>query len=393
MTVLEAVGCFLLALSTLTFLFGTMSGNRRVTYKQFDVLLFILFVAILILVYEFDPRPTIRFDIIEHYKTLDLMKEGGWDFAIHDGEYSNLLVTTVYFYIIQAIGNYRLLPLLPLVTEFLIFRFILFDQMHRRFPDRVPFADASFVVYTWFTTVGLMLAIVGVRCVWAVSIAVAGLYLDYVKKRRSAWVWLLYIVPVFIHSFALIVVVVRLLAMIPYRRTVTAAMVAGLLVGPMVLEKVFSVVGSGYLQYMVYLIMKYWEAMNILNWFFGVSNSTRTILICFVIVLGYLFYMLWQIKRCGDIGDPEDQRILNLGETAAYLSLVMLFNYLFLERYMYLICFVLVIIMTWYLRCRKKTLSNDLVNLFCGLVMLWLFFFHDIYIFLVNFTGVYFLAA
>ena len=393
MTILEATGCFLLMVTAAIMLLGTISGNRRISYKDYEILLFLMMLGVLILVYEFDPRETIRFDINEHYKTLDLIKQGGWKYAFTEGEYKSLVVTTLYYYLISWIGNYRLLPILPLITEFLIFRYILFDQLHRKYPEKIPFADVSFIVYTWTATIGIMLAITGIRCVWAISIAVLAVYREYIKEKKGALEILLYIIPVFIHTFALIVPVIRCLIHVKRKKLMLAVLMICMVSGPYAISFIANFLGFNYLKYMLMQALKYWTNRNVIYWFRAVSNSTRTIYICFVIIIAFLFYILHEIKKQKKYLDAEDDRIIKAADTIAYCSIAVLYNYLFLERYMYMIAFLFVLIMPLYHIYRIRTLNNQLINIFSCLVMLWQFFFHDIYIFLVNFTGVYFLAS
>lgn len=393
MNIAEGIG-FLILFSCVVFMtLESVKADCVISIRQLDIILFFCFLAILILVFNFDPRQTIRFDINEHMKAMDIMKIKGWDYAIHSSEYEGLYIICAYFFLIIAIGNYHFLPILPMLIEFIIFRYIIVDRIRSDGKTTVPFKDIGFTMYIWICTYGLMLAMTGIRCVLAVSVMFLAVYRDYIKNNRGVFTWILYVIPLFIHSFSLIMVLVRVFAMVKKKNRFIIPIFLLLVLSQPILNVAYSVFRGGYIGIVITKIGNYWIRRNMIRWIAGVTNAAKTVAISYLIVMFYYSYVVISIRKCRELFTEAEKRIYSLAVSVMYIGLAVSFNYLLLERFTYVLSWSFLIIMPLYHRFRMRTLSNTLINIFASLVMFWLFFFHDLYMILVNFTGVYFLAS
>ena len=117
-------------------------------------------------------------------------------------------------------------------------------------------------------------------------------------------------------------------------------------------------------------------------------GSTLAIYFCFVIVALYLFFISWNAKKHVEQGSIQE-KIVNLAIAVGAVAIGLSFNYLYLERFMYFLSYVLFLMIPIHNQ-KRRTISTE--NIFLIPVAMFLFFFNDIYIFLVNYVGFYFLA-
>ena len=84
------------------------------------------------------------------------------------------------------------------------------------------------------------------------------------------------------------------------------------------------------------------------------------------------------------------EKIVNLAIAVGAVAIGLSFNYLYLERFMYFLSYALFLMIPIHNQ-KRRTIGAE--NVILIPIALFLFFFNDIYIFLVNYVGFYFLAA
>ncbi|MCQ2508728.1 MAG: hypothetical protein MJ097_08080, partial [Dorea sp.] len=263
MTIPEAIGAVVLFTTLSIMLLCTIKGVHSVSIYQYMLLLLITVAAILLLAYCFDPRATIRFDLGEHFKLLDKMKTEGWSYAVKNSEYGRLYVTLAYFWLIAETGLNHLLPILPMLTEFAVVIYIIYDLFYVKHDYMIDITQATFTLFVWFCTYGFLLALSGVRCSWAVAIAVAALYRDCVQKKRDLLMLLLYIMPMFIHYFAMIALILRLMIIMKHKKIMTLFMIGAVVYGPQLAIIIYRSVSFSYVRTMMAIIVRYWSGFSV----------------------------------------------------------------------------------------------------------------------------------
>ena len=191
-----------------------------------------------------------------------------------------------------------------------------------------------------------------------------------------------------IHQFAFVPIIIRLFALMKRKAIGILAIPAVIMFGSPVAKFLGSLAPNYYLQEFVRLLTKYWDRFNIINWLSRADKASITVYIAFVVIVLYLCYMVFSIKKNAERIDISNETLAFL-EALTIVAFGSLFNYLIIERLMYFIAYGLIVCFSWYSKLHK---GKTLVDYTALAVCLWLFFFNDIYIFLVNYIGVYFLA-
>lgn len=188
----------------------SLSERNQVSLRQYLMLMRIIWLMILFWLLFFEPKNFIRWDLLEHYDELSNLRSNDFQYALNYGEYKGLPIANIYFFLISRMKDNRLFSVIPLFIDGCAFIYILKNSFQRE--RVVNFSHITFATILWWCTFGFKLSISGVRCVTAVAIVTVAIYKDAVKRERSLQVLLLYILPLMIHQFAIVPIVIRLFA-------------------------------------------------------------------------------------------------------------------------------------------------------------------------------------
>ncbi len=398
MNVIEAAGLFVIGVILLILILFSIRNDTYISIRNFAVLFLVLSVAMAVMVYNFDMSDKIRWDLWIHYDTLSKMQKQGLDYVLHESEYKNLIFINAYFYLVALIGDFKLLSVLPVFIDFLCAFYMIQDQLRLRYGKTVPVAHCAYVSGLWFMSYGLALSISGVRCVLAMALGVLGLYLEYYKREHRGFGVFLYIAALMTHSLGAAIPLIRILLFVKKKILLLIALIAGCILFAPVASVLSSVLSFSYLKYLLFNIAKYWTSFGTVVWFLGKPNSERSVYLCYIIICFFNLYMVVRIrKKYADRPEDRDEsretyRAWNLLSTIAVLYVTGLFNALFTERLTYILAYSFPLSVPLYLGAVEHNRRNTVLHLFMLAIFFWMFFFKDLYMILVNFTGSYFLA-
>ena len=129
--------------------------------------------------------------------------------AFNHGSYENLYVIDIWFWIIAKTGNYQLIAGTSVFFTYLISLYVLQDYAHSKsFNLRQR-------VYTLFLLMGLMnfcFSVNALRSELAFAMILLAVYRELYQKRRSVWTYFLYVLPIFMHFAAILLVLIRFIA-------------------------------------------------------------------------------------------------------------------------------------------------------------------------------------
>ena len=385
MEVICLITLFILLLLSLLYLFSNGSVSRKFGGRVLVILAFLFVVFSLV----FQPRDFIRWDLIEHFKLVDNMRFGGLDYATQESQYADLFVYNYFAYFVSILPEeyQNLLTAIPLIVDFVIVGYIYRKMFNEYLPDTNG-KTRLLSILLWLFTFGIKLAISGIRCSLAVSIAVLAIFLEMIEERRKLLAILLYIVSIFIHNFALVVLIVRFATMI---KKPIVVMLLSLGISSSIVpaaKYVVSNVDNAYLKFSFGRILDTAENMNFLSAVKSFDGSTLLIYMCFVAMAAYLFIVSTKSKHVYR-EDEFCKNVANFAATVGAVAMGMSFNYLYLERFMYLMSFVFLMIIPLHNRNKNRINVENVVII---PMSLFLFFFNDVYVFIVNYVGEYFLA-
>ena len=118
--------CLMLLTATIVLMFVFMFSSRKIPVNFGGKSL--LFVAVLSIFFAliFKPAEFIRWDLIEHFKLVDNMREGGIKYVVEESQYADLFVYNYFAYFISTLPkNYQnLLTVIPLILDFFVVGYI-----------------------------------------------------------------------------------------------------------------------------------------------------------------------------------------------------------------------------------------------------------------------------
>lgn len=162
-----------------------------------------LVISIFVLAYAYVPTGTpdlVRY--IEMSQRMQNMKLSQAISYMNDGLY----VENFYFWIISKTGDYQLLGAIPCTIVYTIAFYITCDTADRYGCQRkIPYyMIGQTMLLPWFSV------LCNVRCVFAFSVIGFAAYLEYIKSKKNPFVWILYILPCFIHVTGVVFLLFRL---------------------------------------------------------------------------------------------------------------------------------------------------------------------------------------
>ena len=328
-------------------------------------------------------------DLIEHFKVLANMRSGGWEYATQESQYADLFVYNTFAYIISLLptSSQNLLSTIPLIIDFAIVAYI-YKQIFEKYLPDANGKSRILSVLLWLFTFGIKLAITGIRCSLAVSIATLAIYLELIQKKKKILPILLYLIAMFIHNFALVVISVRLLTMLKKPILIMASsLIVSLTLEPLS-RLIVTNVNNQYIAFSFRRILETVEKMSFTSALQSFNGATLLVYICVITIAIYLFVISTKLKQNNADGS-YCKIVANFTATVGAVAIGLSFNYLYLERFMYLMSYALLMITPIH---NNNKIGIKKENIFIIPIALFVFFFNDIYTFMVNYVGNYFLS-
>lgn len=162
--------------------------------------------AVSLSVIAYCTEPVYTDDLYRHFQEITMMKNGGLYYLENQAIYKDNFIINYFFYFISLIGNERLLPFFSIVLTYIIFFYIIYDFCKK---EKVKIDILAIYIFMHFALCFLRYSISGVRNYLAFSIIALAIYREIVKNNKNIITYMLYIIPVFIHSSSLIFILLR----------------------------------------------------------------------------------------------------------------------------------------------------------------------------------------
>lgn len=362
---------------------GHVSKELAGKALAFLSVLFVFFALI------FEPDNFIRWDLLEHFKIIDEMRSGGWHYVTTESQYVDLFVYNYFAYFISLLPKsfQNLLTVIPLIIDFIIVTYI-YKKIYNEYLPETNGKTRVLSVFLWLCTFGIKLAISGIRCSLAISIAALAVFLELIQNRRKKLSIFFYVISLFVHNFAIVVILVRLATKISNTGIkILLSLGISLALEP-VAKFVVDNLDSNYLVFSFNRVLETVQDTGFLTAVQTFNTALFLVYLCFVAFAIYLFVISARAKQIYT-EDGYAKRVSDLAVTVGAVAIGLSFNYLYIERFMYLISYVFLMITP--LHNRHKNGIN-IGNILVIPATLFVFFFNDIYFFIVNYVGSYFLA-
>ena len=385
--------CFIFLALVLFAMCLTLATEGKTSTKAGGGYLIAIFAIFVVFSFFFEPKEFIRWDLIEHFRVLDEMREGGIKYVVYESIYKDLYVYNYFAYFISLLPENlnNLLTTIPLIIDFAIVGYI----YRKMFKTYLPETDGKvriLAILMWLCTFGMKLVISGIRCSFAVSLVALAIYLLMTKKKNKVlsivMAVLLCVVAIFVHNFALVVILVWLASKISKPiLTMLIALGIGLAIEP-ISRFVVRTTSSGYLRFSFNRILETLEARSFSTALNEFDLGLLLVYFCFIALSIYLFVISLKAKE-ENKEKGYKKTIANFTATVGAVAIGLSFNHLYLERFMYLVSYAYLMIIPIY-NSRKKSISWE--NIIVLPVAFYTLFFNDIYTFMVNFVENYFFA-
>lgn len=199
--------------------------------KSWRKYIFVLSLVIFMVAYSYQPHGssdlTRYLEYISESKGLTL-------FQVNQLFDDSLYIKNFFFWLAALINNPHLIPAITTTIVYGVTWYITCDSAEIKGNiTSLPIVLLLQTMCLQFVTI-----INNVRNVSAFSLVVLAAYLELVKKRRSILIYILYVIPIFIHPSALVLVIFRVVLILP--QIVMILLVVVMILFPMLLNFVYS---------------------------------------------------------------------------------------------------------------------------------------------------------
>jgi hypothetical protein len=355
--------------------------------RQFAFILAIFGAFLVLFAYNFTPNTSIRWDLLVHYEDVNQLRGKNITQAFNNTYYSdNYFLAALYFWLISRLPDNRLLPVFPIILDYIIFSYIFTRSFmnEKRWDTGIDFTHGFFVFFLWLCTFGMKLAISGIRCVTACAICSLAIFflIDANKKRIASIV--LFIIAIMIHSFALMVILIWLLSKIKNKKPMIVLVLLINTVGLRLLDRIYDSIPDSlaYFRNSLDRSTRYWSGYTLSAVTRRSGYAFGFMFICMLIVGAFLLINTIRTKSNNEL-DAAEYKSVSYMETLSILILGFFFNYLYVERLMYLFAYGSLM---YFSKEEPYYTMSKKARVILILVTMYIFYSNDIGTFIANYT-------
>lgn len=356
--------------------------------KQFKILWGSISILVALLAFNFVPNSILDWDLIRLYKHIDNIRLNGLNDALKYTEYRNLYIIKFWMGIVALTKCNGLFPAVPLLIEFLTFGFIVQDMLKNKYHS-LPMQVVVPATFLWISMMGLKLSFSDVRCTLAMCLCCLGFYLEYINGRKRSIAIFLYICAVFTHHFTLLFIIIRLVLCI--KKLVQSKyilLIASLLIQSTIhfaANYIYQNIEFDYLHVLAGKLLADWDKFSFMYYFSNREFTMKILYLCFIMV--FLFGYLGTLKTRERIKNEKECKVNNAMYVLCCVGVGFSFNYLLLERLIYIAAYFFMIY--YILVCSKREKTTYFIAVMP--VLSYILFFNDINSFIVNALGYFYL--
>lgn len=343
----------------------------------------------------FEPEVSLNLDLNRVFNLINEVKCFGYE-ILDSSDLKNLYFIKNFYACVAMTPFISLVTSIPLLVDFLIFGYIMFDLIREKYGEKVKLSYVSYAVFIWIALMGLKLAITDIRCNLAVALFSLAIYWEYVQEKKYLIAYMLYTMAIFTHYFAFPLLAFRLLITIYskiglYIRIFTFVLVIMCL---FLFSNDLTVSILRDVPYIGVILSKYVEysiRFSVHSYMLVSTLSMKLTYMCFVLIsfLSCLFsvFMLYKER------EVEYKYSLNIKMNRlilifSFLGIAFCNNYLITERLMYLYAYL--ISMEYILYSNDSCIKY--VKLLLTPILIYVFYFNDVNTLLANYMGGFFLS-
>lgn len=166
-------------------------------------------------------NPATNPDLVRYIAMVEGYSDLNFFNVFNAGQYNNLFVIDVWFWLIAEIGDYQLVAATASLFSYLIILYILQDYSRR---NRFSFFTRLIAAVLVMGVVNFALVVNAIRSVVAFSLVLLSVYRELYQKKKNIWTYICYVIPIFMHFAAILLVIIRVVLVIKRRWVKIVAM-------------------------------------------------------------------------------------------------------------------------------------------------------------------------
>ena len=355
---------------------------NQLSFRQITKRLSVLLTILVAFSLSFRPEDFIRWDLIEHYKMMDLLNGLDFNEYFHYNEITrSYWGFTLLLYLINLFSTKEILPVIPILVDFCVFAYIFRDMLFKKNEETLAKYQFSVIVLIWLTMFGLKLSISGIRSSMAYTISFLSLYLYYKDKKNILLSLLFLLISFSFHSCAI--------ATIPL--FLACKTKKSLIISISVFSSIYSIISVftffdnsySFINTSIKKFQRFSSGYSLEHLLAsGIMFLVNYIAMILLIIVLLATYLTIADKRI--IKNPFFAKIHYGYLFAMIFGLVISTNYLFLERYFYFLAYFST---SSYLLHINNFKPNGLFLFVFVALCLYISFYNDLFIFFVNMFG------
>ena len=367
--------------------------NFVMNLNHFRFLWLLLSINIALIALFFEPKSFIDWDLLRLFQHIENIKIMGLDKALQYTEYRSLYVVKYWMYIVAQIGISGLFQSVPLFIDFCVFGYIICDIYKKRCVC-ISCRDALWIIFIWFSLMGIKLSISDVRCTWAMGLCCLAFYKEYICNERKIYIYGIYIISMYIHHFVIFFMIFRLLMVLKKNVKNGWMVLLGALISQSIIYTgatlIYNNINNDYIKTMARKLLADWNIYGFTNFFFRRELSMKVLYLSFVMVfvIGYIWSRKPIVYNSDDYNNLREVKLSNNSVfVLSCLGIGLSFNYLLLERLLYIVAYVFAIFVGI---CKAEKIYIRYEKILTPF-LIYILFFNDLNIFIVNALGYYYL--
>lgn len=270
---------------------------------------YILCIAWAMAIFAYCYEPTVDSDLVRYFAYAKTLENNSFLDAINAKLYGvgNLYVFNFFCWIFTKVGDIRLLPA---VSTFCVYYIGMYVTCDFGKDNNIERNKISSYIVTILLMVSFYSVVNNVRNIWAFSIVGLAIYRDCYKNKRNLLTIALYVLPVFMHTSAVVIILLRLviiisgklrvfisaaIVLVPSTLSLLSSSLAGISSGNIIINLLINTINSGNNYYshsnaawalivsksgaakamkMLYMILAIYEIVSYFRWYRNKNNTT-----------------------------------------------------------------------------------------------------------------------
>lgn len=325
LTIIALISPLLVLLFILLFCFRNSSKENNLDLRRFALPLGCIFG---LFGYSIRYSATSN-DLLRYYDHVESIGGASYlDVVSSSGD--GLFVRDALFYFVNRCQNVHVLPFIVGLIIYSIVFYVLFDMVHRS-KKRLRVGEIFLMAVIAVGLISPCIIIGNVRCVLAFVLVVFAAYRDMVQKKKNIVTLLLYLLPLWLHSSAVVIIIIRLLSTLFRRiRKMKWTMLSIVFLFPLIVDfcnthlvgilsgPIGNILDTAIQRAYFYL---HWDSGGWASQVDGSIHSTLIKIFGTIFILLFLFILL---KRCPKSASTSSDQLLN-NPMICFLFLVSIF--------------------------------------------------------------------